>query len=316
MNEGTGQPEISVVMPVYNRADLVEQSLASVLGQDDAPSMEVVVVDDGSTDDSVSVVRGIDDPRIRLVSQPNAGVAAARNNGVRQARAPWVYFLDSDDLSLPGTLRALYEAAQAEPQPDVVWGDYAFLQEDGAVVVHHKVSHPEGLQPVEATFRECAFAMGAGLVRRDAMIEAGLFDESFSHSEDYMFWAVLAVDTRWRHVPRMMVHCRQFGDRASTDRAGHVLAHYRAQQVLMRFYRSRGIVLDDNIIDEAVNEYLAFHARKLYWQRRGGAVHRLLWTAARRNPRQWKLWCYWLASFMPAAFFRLVDRPGNRTENT
>src|SRR5215204_5610729 len=97
-------PALTVVIPTYQRAATVERAVRSVLAQRDCLPFEVVVVDDGSTDETLDVLRGITDDRVRVLHQENAGRSAARNAGVAAARAPVVTFLDSDDEALPGWL--------------------------------------------------------------------------------------------------------------------------------------------------------------------------------------------------------------------
>jgi GT2 family glycosyltransferase len=100
----TDTPAVSVVLPAYNRADTIAAAVESVLAQS-FRDLELIVVDDASTDGTVAAVRAIADPRLRLVESPkNAGASAARNRGIREARAPWVAFQDSDDEWLPGKL--------------------------------------------------------------------------------------------------------------------------------------------------------------------------------------------------------------------
>src|SRR5262245_30132400 len=96
-------PLVSVVIPAYNCARFIGEALDSVFAQD-YPELEVVVVDDGSTDDTCAVVEGYGD-RVKLIRQRNAGAAVARNEGMRRASGEYVAFLDSDDLWLPGKLR-------------------------------------------------------------------------------------------------------------------------------------------------------------------------------------------------------------------
>jgi glycosyltransferase involved in cell wall biosynthesis len=87
---------VSVIIPSYNRAQYIGQAVASALNQGPVVG-EVIVVDDGSTDDTLSVLSGIKDPRLRVFTQPQSGPAAARNAGLIQARGRWIQFLDSDD---------------------------------------------------------------------------------------------------------------------------------------------------------------------------------------------------------------------------
>jgi glycosyltransferase involved in cell wall biosynthesis len=108
--------EVAVVIPCYNGAATVAETLASVIGE---PGVrEIVAVDDGSTDETLAVLRR-HEPAIRVISGPNAGVSAARNRGIALTSAPWLIFLDSDDLLLAGTV-AERLAAVSEPERDVV----------------------------------------------------------------------------------------------------------------------------------------------------------------------------------------------------
>ncbi|MBE6401103.1 MAG: glycosyltransferase family 2 protein [Verrucomicrobia bacterium] len=105
-------PKISVVIPVYNKAAAIQTTLESVTSQKLSVPFEIVVVDDGSRDQSGEIIRDLaqTDARIRYFFQENTGVSAARNYGVKQARGEWVVFLDADDLFLPGGLQELYQA--------------------------------------------------------------------------------------------------------------------------------------------------------------------------------------------------------------
>lgn len=108
-------PAVSVVIPLYNKSPYIARALNSVLAQT-FQDFEVIVVDDGSTDDGAAVVRGFDDPRIRLIQQENRGVSAARNRGIEAARAELVAFLDADDEWLPGHLEVLLRLRDKYPE--------------------------------------------------------------------------------------------------------------------------------------------------------------------------------------------------------
>ena len=101
----TGRGTLSVVIPAYNRAPTIAATIESVLRQT-RPVLEVVIVDDGSTDATADVVRSFEDPRVRLISQANRGVSAARNAGIAAAAGDHIGFVDSDDLWLPGDAEA------------------------------------------------------------------------------------------------------------------------------------------------------------------------------------------------------------------
>src|SRR3712207_2443148 len=111
----------SVVIPVYNRAALVGATLDSVLGQEFEGEFEVVVVDDGSTDETPAVLARYGE-RVRVLRQENAGPGAARNLGIRTARGEYVAFLDSDDLWFPWTLSTYAEIIESCARPSFVAG--------------------------------------------------------------------------------------------------------------------------------------------------------------------------------------------------
>src|SRR5204863_67260 len=116
---GGMSPQVSVIVPTYNPAHVLGESVASLLAEREV-DLEVVVVDDGSTDDTAALLAGLGDRRVRAVIRPHAGIAAARNAGIAAARAPYVAFHDSDDQALPGRLTVPLAFLDAHPEVDLV----------------------------------------------------------------------------------------------------------------------------------------------------------------------------------------------------
>ena len=112
-------PDVSVVVPTFNRAHVLGVSLASLLSETGV-DLELIVVDDGSTDGTAALLGAHPDPRVRAIRGPHAGIAAARNLGLAAARAPFVAFHDSDDLALPGRLAVPLAYLRAHPDVDLV----------------------------------------------------------------------------------------------------------------------------------------------------------------------------------------------------
>ena len=126
-----GSPKISVIIPVYNQEKYLEQCLDSVLGQS-LDDIEVLCIDDGSTDDSINILEryGLKDRRIKILQQENGGAGAARNNGLRHARGKYLSFLDSDDFFDPDMLLKAYEQAEKDNADFVVFESDHYLEDE------------------------------------------------------------------------------------------------------------------------------------------------------------------------------------------
>ncbi len=184
-------PLVSVIIPTYNRAALLAECVASALAQD-YPRLEVLVVDDGSIDDTRTVIAKIDDPRLSYHWQPNAGAAAARNYGLRLAQGTLAAFLDSDDLFLPDKLSM--QVAYLETHADVIlvgtW--YEELTATGARVITRAKPPPQQFSQALIEFMDCAIATPSVMVRREAALAVGGFDEALHLTEDLEFYLRLS----------------------------------------------------------------------------------------------------------------------------
>ncbi len=195
----TGCPEITVVVPLFNQAKFVTGALRSALLQGQE-HIEIVVVDDGSSDGGAEVVRAVGDPRVRIVSQPNGGVSAARNRGIREARAALVAFLDADDEWLPGFLDAVLRLARAHPECGLFATSYWVWYPDGtrrrALVRGFEDDGWEGVLEDYfgvATISEPPVWSSATAARKDALDEVGGFPVGVTAGEDLLTWARIAV---------------------------------------------------------------------------------------------------------------------------
>jgi glycosyltransferase involved in cell wall biosynthesis len=158
------QPRIAVIIPCYNDGTLAAEAVATV----QAPDVEVVVVNDGSTDtDTRRVLDDLARPGVTIVHQDNAGLSAARMAGVRATTAPYIYNLDADDLAASGALRAMANRLDAEPEAAVCYGDYLEFGDSELVRVVPPTIDPYRLAytneyPVTALFRRSALEVVGG----------------------------------------------------------------------------------------------------------------------------------------------------------
>lgn len=125
-------PLVSIIIPVYNSSAFVVEAVRSALGQTYS-SIEVIVVDDGSTDNSMLLLEDIKDSRLRVFSQINQGACVARNRGIAEARGEYVKFLDSDDILYPDAIAVQLGQQSRLGKGEVVFGDFDFIDEQGKV---------------------------------------------------------------------------------------------------------------------------------------------------------------------------------------
>ena len=197
-------PRVSVIIPTYNRAAFVYEAIDSVLGQT-FQDLEVIVIDDGSTDDTASVLAAYGE-RILVHRQANAGVSAARNKGIELAGGEWVAFLDSDDRWLPDKLRRQMDFIDAHPAivADTVNAKFVNLPEERAdnsfANCGFAPAQPDGVldRPFLTQLQHSSVAVPPAIVcRKAAAVRAGLFDTRLPISEDYDFMCRLALQGPW-----------------------------------------------------------------------------------------------------------------------
>ena len=198
------EPQISVVIPAYNGARTIAATIDSVLRQS-REDFELIVVDDGSTDETADLVEDLlrSDPRARLVRQPNGGTAAARNTGLDQARGELVSFLDNDDLWMPEYLARMSSALEREPGAGLSYTD-AWILDDRTKRVRTKtalqffpaVSPRAPAATVLRALLKTNFIMSSVTARRQALVEVGGFDPKLSGVDDYDLWIRVVASGR------------------------------------------------------------------------------------------------------------------------
>ena len=201
-------PAVSVIMPVHNRAAALPRAIASVLGQTFA-NFELIVVDDGSNDGSANLAESNADDRIRVIRlTENLGANAARNAGVRAARAPLISFLDSDDIYLPNKLEQVVAEFERRPKLDLLVDSFVKIQGPEALlkrVVRRNLKIEDSATFERALFTRVLWkATPAITVRREAIERAGMFDESLKRMQDFDFLARACATAQCAAIPDVL----------------------------------------------------------------------------------------------------------------
>ena len=178
---------VSVIIPLYNKEKAIKQTLESVLNQGDFVS-EIIVVDDGSTDSSASIVRAFDNPKVKYFYKTNGGVSSARNYGLKKANSVWIFFMDADDLLLNGAMESLVAFSEKYPEATVCTANHynvrgeekrlgSSRKKEG--IVHHPLKSLFEFKVVPRT--------GCTIYSRKLLNKIGGFDERISIFEDTEF---------------------------------------------------------------------------------------------------------------------------------
>ena len=195
---GEGSGSVSVIVPTYNRQRYIAECIESLLAQTVRP-LEIIVVDDGSEDDTPAVLQRFG-PSITVLRKENGGKPRAVNLGVAQARGQWVWILDDDDVATPDAIASRLQALAAAPEAGFVYAPH-WLGADGpdGRIVPTRVNQP--WQPSADAFffevmRACFFHLGSALFKRDLFIQLGGLNPALAAGEDYDFQIRLARQAR------------------------------------------------------------------------------------------------------------------------
>jgi len=192
----------SIVIPLYNKENSISATVNSVLNQTYG-DFELIIVNDGSTDNSLKVVQSIQDERIRIINKENGGVSSARNIGIKQAKNDWISFLDGDDLWRPDYLKMVLEMIHKYPKSDVVaigwkWDndkEQNRYDEEGYIENYFKLS-------LKYSGIICSSAV---TIKKECFNLIGLFREDLNRGEDLEMWTRLAKRFMITYLPSVLV---------------------------------------------------------------------------------------------------------------
>ncbi len=196
-------PRVTVITPSYNQAAFLEQTIQSVLDQA-YPNLEYMIVDGGSTDGSVEIIRKYADKLAWWVSEKDSGQGEAINKGFARASGDLVAWLNSDDLHLPGMIAAAVEAFEAHPEAGLVYGDVLSIDGSGQPINLMKFK-PYTL----ADLMEFRIISQPGvMMRREILAQAGFLDQSYHYLLDHELWLRMARLAGMVYIPRQLAAAR------------------------------------------------------------------------------------------------------------
>jgi glycosyltransferase involved in cell wall biosynthesis len=210
-------PRISVLIPAYNAMNYLPETMENVLSQT-FTDFEVIVVNDGSSDATEQWVSQIKDPRVRLITQENQGLAGARNTGIAHAKGEYITFLDADDLWEPTKLEKQLRVLEENPEVALVYTWVAFIDEMGKPTGRVFKNQAEGDVWKNLTEHNIVESGSVAMVRRSCFEDIGLFDRNLgSYLEDWDMWLRIASRYPFKVVKEPLVYYRQLSGSASRN---------------------------------------------------------------------------------------------------
>lgn len=296
----SAQPKITVVMPCFNAEQHLEYGIDSVLKQS-FQDFELIVVNDGSTDNSQRILESIDDDRIRIINQANSGVCRARNAALSKSSGEFIAFLDADDTWHLECLETLYNALSPNRTAVLAYCGWQNMGLSGGLAEPFIPPDYEELNKAELLFENCRWPIHAALTRKTAIDKAGFFDERFLTSEDFLLWMKIAIENPIVRVPRVLAYYHHYGEggQATDDKEKTAINHWLAQGAFIDENPDFVNRLGHDKIRHLMYGELLNRAYGCYWKRDIKAARSIFKAVMKGRYGSLSDWKYMLPSFLP-----------------
>lgn len=261
----TDRPQITVLMPAYNAGKYIREAITSVLLQS-FRDFELLVVNDGSTDDTLSIALSFHDPRVIVINKEHAGIASALNTGLKLASAPYVARFDADDICLPNRLGVQLDFLHDHPEYVLVGSDAEYILENGDFLFSFKCIAHSDEEVKNKLYVYCPFIHSSVMYRREDVIQAGGYNIHAHNFEDYLLWTNLAKLGKMQNLREPLLKVRLNAASATIDEK------WRGERFrqLKRQATTRG-----SITEEEGNELFEIIRRQDVRKIKEGAYHAL-----------------------------------------
>jgi glycosyltransferase involved in cell wall biosynthesis len=308
------KPIITVLMPAYNAAGFIAQAVDSVLKQS-FTDFELLVVDDGSVDDTATIVQSFKDERIRLLPLPHNGIAATLNKGLEAAKGRYIARFDADDICYPQRLQVQYDFLSVYPDFIICGCAADYITEEGDFVFTYQ---PPGFlyEDLLASYKnKCPFIHSGVMYVKDAIVQAGGYNEHAHTFEDHLLWSQLLKTAKGCNLPEVLLRVRlnpqsvTIDERWRPQRFNEIKANAIASCTISK---QDGLALQQILQqqDNSVTKLAAYHSllgKKYLWDNfQPGSARAHIKKAIRIRPAGIKNYAFFLLSFLPGPLVKKI----------
>lgn len=262
-------PKISIIMPCYNEATRISQSVASVY-QQSFTDFELIIVDDGSTDNSLEVLSELSSqyPTLHYFSQTNKGAGPARNRALIDAQGEFIAFLDADDSWDTNCLLNLYQKLESTLDASIAYGGWQNIGLEENKCQPFIPPDYETPDKIETLLKGCRWPIHAALTRASAIKNINGFDEQWTSCMDYNLWLRIASFNKIALVPHLLAYYHHHqGEQITNNRIRIAINHWRIQLKFLKDFPDIAKALGQQKVKEITHGELLHRAYISYWER-------------------------------------------------
>ena len=309
-------PLVSVLMPAYNAEKYISAAIGSVLDQS-FTDFELIIVNDGSADDTEKIIRSFPDERITLVNRENGGVAAALNTGLEKARGKYIARFDADDICYPDRLAVQFAFMEANPGYILIGSNADYITEGGDFIYHHHCFAYTNEDLSERIHFYCPFIHSSVMYKREEVWQMGGYNTMAHTFEDYFLWVHLISKGKMANLPKSLIKERLNPGSGTIDEKwrGRKFRKLKRQIILAGQITKwqeldlLKIIKRQDIQRVKEGAYYALCAKKFltdnYQPRK---AREYTGKAIRTNPLRWDNYALFLVGYLPEKFIQWLHR--------
>lgn len=300
---------LSIIMPAYNAEAYVAEAIESVLNQS-FTEFEFIIVNDGSKDNTLEVIKRYNDPRIKLIDQPNKGLIDTLNDAVLLAQSDIIARMDADDICYPQRLQVEYDFLTQNPDYVLVGSEADVIDKDGNYLMP--------LIPIGHTYKEikeridikCPFIHPSVMFRKQAVMDAGFYPKNALTFEDHLLWKKLLNFGKVCNLPQKLLKARFNPESVTIDEKwrGQTFIDIRRDAIHNGYVsdedaeKLKELIRSQNLSEYKTASYHAMVGKKYLWNNPNGRMARQHFAEAIKHyPGNWESYLLYMFSFMPSA---------------